>query len=122
MKQQLNEVKRLQKIAGIIKKNVFLFEDISSLRGGVIKYIGPTEDQPYKKEIVHINGTQQTPVLTADTSEDEQIELANLLGKTNVVDQMFEPSQLADVLGYDSVKDLAMAIAEKLGSEFEESY
>ena len=111
MARVLNEqFRRMQKLAGIIT------EGLDIITEATITYVGPTEDQPYRKEIL-IDGKV---LLGAETTQDKQGEIAQELTGENSIDQMYEPSELAGVLGYDSVRDLAKAYAEKIGATFEE--
>ena len=99
---------RMQMLAGIITEGQYkakLNENIT--------YQGGTEDMPYRKDII----VNDKPYLTSSTTKDEQQEIANFLEVEVTIDQMYEPEQLANVLGYDSVKDLAAAIAKKYGVE-----
>ena len=85
-----------------------------NLDGNVtVTYKGGTEDMPYRREIL-VNGKSY---LTSETSQEEQQEIANFLGVETEIDDMYEPNQFAEVLGYDSVEDLAAAIAEQYGVE-----
>lgn len=106
------EFLKMQKLAGLITESQFK----QLVENGTITYKGPTEDSPYRKEIYRDN----KPLLTAETSQEEQGKISIMLKGENIIDQMYEPSQLADVLGYDSVKELAQAIAEKTDAQFSE--
>jgi len=78
-----------------------------------VTYKGGTEDMPYRREIL-VNGKSY---LSGQTSQEEQQKIADFLGVETEIDEMYEPNQLAEVLGYDSVEDLAAAIAEEYGVE-----
>ena len=99
---------RMQMLAGIITEGQYkakLNENVT--------YMGGTEDMPYRREIF----VNDQPYLTAETSQEEQQEIANFLGVETEIDEMYEPNELAKILGYNSVQDLAVAIAEKYGVE-----
>ena len=111
MARVLNEqFRRMQKLAGIITEGLDVITEVT------ITYVGPTEDQPYRKEILKDGEV----LLGAETTQDEQGKIAQELTGQNTIDQMYEPGELADILGYDSVRDLAIAYAEKIGATFEE--
>ena len=78
-----------------------------------VTYKGPTEDRPYRREIL-VNGESY---LNGQTTQDEQQKIANFLGVKTEIDDMYEPNEFAEVLGYDSVEELAAAIAEQYGVE-----
>jgi hypothetical protein len=106
------EFLRMQKLAGLITESQYK----QLVENKTITYKGPTENFPYRKEIYLDN----KPLLTAETNQEEQEKISMMLKGENIVDQMYEPSQLADVLGYDNVKELAQAIAEKIDATFSE--
>jgi hypothetical protein len=98
----------------IIRKDNPNYEIDENLDGKVtVTYKGGTEDMPYRREIL-VNGESY---LSGQTSQEEQQEIADFLGVETKIDEMYEPNQLAEVLGYDSVQDLAAAIAEEYGVE-----
>jgi hypothetical protein len=97
---------RMQMLAGIITEGQYKAELIKN-----ITYQGGTEDMPHRKDIIINN----KPYLTS--TKDEQQKIADFLGVKTEIDEMYEPDELANVLGYNSVQDLAVAIAEKHGVE-----
>ena len=102
------EVLRMQMLAGIITEGQYNEETKPT-----VIYKGGTEDMPYRREIL-VNGKSY---LSGQTSQEEQQEIANFLGVETEIDEMYEPNQFAEILGYNSVQDLAVAIAEKYGVE-----
>ena len=101
------ETLRMQMLVGIITEGQYkakLNENVT--------YMGKTEDMPFREKIF----VNDQPYLTAETSQEEQQEIANFL-KSPQIDKMYEPNQFAEILGYNSVQDLAVAIAEKYGVE-----
>ena len=102
------ETLRMQMLAGIITERQYkakLNENVT--------YMGGTEDMPYRREIF----VNDQPYLTAETNQEKQQEIANFLGVETEIDEMYEPNQFAEILGYNSVQDLAIAIAKKYGVE-----
>ena len=102
------ETLRMQMLAGIITEGQYkakLNENVT--------YMGKTEDMPFREKIF----VNDQPYLTAETSQEEQQEIANFLEVETKIDKMYEPNEFAEILGYNSVKDLAVAIAEKYGVE-----
>ena len=102
------ETLRMQMLAGIITEGQYkakLNENVT--------YMGKTEDMPYREKIF----VNDQPYLTAETNQEKQQEIANFLGVETEIDEMHEPNEFAEILGYNSVKDLAVAIAEKYGVE-----
>ena len=102
------EILRMQMLAGIITEGQYNEETKPT-----VIYKGGTEDMPYRREIL-VNGKSY---LSGQTSQEEQQEIANFLGVETEIDEMYEPNQFAEILGYNSVQDLAVAIAEKYGVE-----
>ena len=98
----------MQMLAGIITEGQYNEETKPT-----VIYKGGTEDMPYRREIL-VNGKSY---LSGQTSQEEQQEIANFLGVETEIDEMYEPNQFAEILGYNSVQDLAVAIAEKYGVE-----
>jgi hypothetical protein len=120
MKTQLNEIKRMQRLAGILKEGIYLKEDINSLQGGKVEYIRPDEDNPYRKKIVHIDDQgNETVILDGETDQEQQSAISKLLGKGDAIDQMFEPDQFIDVLGYEDMIEFGEAIANAIGADFQ---
>jgi len=120
MKKQINEIKRMQRLAGILKEGMYLKEDINTLKGGKIEYIRPDEDNPYRKKIVHIDDQgNETVILDAETDQEQQSAISKLLGKGDTIDQMYEPGQFIDVLGYENMEEFGKAIADAIGAKFQ---
>jgi len=109
------EILRMQMLAGIITEGQYkakLNENIENIEN--ITYQGGTEDMPHRKKII-VNNNE--PYLTSETTKDEQQKIAKDLGVNVKIDQMYEPDIFAEILGYNSVQDLAVAIAKKHGVE-----
>jgi len=109
------ETLRMQMLAGIITEGQYkakLNENIENIEN--ITYQGGTEDIPHRKKII-VNNNE--PYLTSETTKDEQQKIAKDLGVNVKIDQMYEPDIFAEILGYNSVQDLAVAIAKKHGVE-----
>jgi hypothetical protein len=100
---------RMQFLSGIITEDQYKAKLIKN-----ITYQGGTEDMPHRKDII-VNNNE--PYLTSETTKDEQQKIANDLKVNVTINQMYEPNKFAEILGYNSVKDLAKAIAKKHGVE-----
>ena len=101
---------RMQFLSGIITEDQYK----EKLEIKNVTYQDGTEDMPHRKNII-VNNNE--PYLTSETTKDEQQKIANDLKPGVTIDQMYEPDIFAEILGYNSVKALAVAIAKKHGVE-----
>jgi hypothetical protein len=115
------EFRRMQRLAGLITESQCKQLVENETETITITYIdNRTEDYPFRQGEIYFN---DEPLLNAETDQEKQKAIAtDYFPEKNInIDQMLEPKELADVLGYDTVKELAIGIVDKINKKGEKA-